>query len=121
MAATDHSPILGLEAAGTVMEVGSEVGSKFKAGDRVMALCNGGAYAEQVPAPVIMLRRLRLSCKKMVYTDALTHHATPQFLFSPQVVVDAGSVLHVPSSWKTYEAARLYGGHPHSLPDPSSK
>lgn len=43
-----HTRILGLEAAGTVMEFGSGVGSKFKAGDRVMALCNGGAYAEQV-------------------------------------------------------------------------
>ncbi|CAL5227926.1 g10973 [Coccomyxa viridis] len=43
-----HSPNLGLEAAGTVMEAGSDAASRSKAGERVMALCPGGAYAEQV-------------------------------------------------------------------------
>ncbi|CAK0736338.1 hypothetical protein CVIRNUC_000730 [Coccomyxa viridis] len=39
-----HSPILGVEAAGTITE-----GQRgWKAGDRVMALCSGGSYAEQV-------------------------------------------------------------------------
>jgi putative PIG3 family NAD(P)H quinone oxidoreductase len=37
--------VLGLEAAGTVMAVGNGV-SDFVAGDRVMALLNGGGYAE---------------------------------------------------------------------------
>lgn len=37
--------ILGVEAAGTVAAVGAQV-SKWKAGDRVMALLPGGGYAE---------------------------------------------------------------------------
>lgn len=44
------SPILGLEAAGTVCEVGEGV-AQWKVGDRVCALCNGGAYAEYVSVP----------------------------------------------------------------------
>jgi putative PIG3 family NAD(P)H quinone oxidoreductase len=41
------SPILGLECAGTVSEVGAGVGD-WKVGDRAMALLPGGGYAEQV-------------------------------------------------------------------------
>jgi len=41
------SEILGLECAGTVLEVGAGVG-RWKPGDRVMALLAGGGYAEQV-------------------------------------------------------------------------
>jgi NADPH2:quinone reductase len=44
------SPILGLEAAGEVVEVGSAVTS-YRPGDRVCALANGGAYAEYLVAP----------------------------------------------------------------------
>lgn len=44
------SEILGLECAGTVVEVGPEV-RDFRAGDRVMALLAGGGYAEEVVAP----------------------------------------------------------------------
>jgi len=40
------SPILGLECAGTVVGVGSEV-KGWKAGDRAMALLAGGGYAEK--------------------------------------------------------------------------
>lgn len=39
------SPVLGLEIAGTVAEVGSGV-SRWKTGDKVMALLAGGAYAQ---------------------------------------------------------------------------
>jgi NADPH2:quinone reductase len=39
-----HSETLGLEAAGEVVEVGEGV-IRYKAGDRVMALLNGGGYA----------------------------------------------------------------------------
>ncbi len=39
------SPIVGLEVAGQVVEVGSEV-RDFKIGDRLCALVNGGGYAE---------------------------------------------------------------------------
>jgi putative PIG3 family NAD(P)H quinone oxidoreductase len=41
------SPILGLECAGVVAEVGSEV-TGWRAGERAMALLAGGGYAEEV-------------------------------------------------------------------------
>jgi NADPH2:quinone reductase len=44
------SPVLGLEAAGTVAAVGADVVG-WAIGDKVTALCNGGAYAEYVTAP----------------------------------------------------------------------
>ncbi len=44
------SPILGLEAAGEVVARGSAV-TAISLGERVTALCNGGAYAEYVTAP----------------------------------------------------------------------
>lgn len=40
-----HSEIPGLEVAGTVAALGSEAG-RFAVGDKVMALVNGGGYAE---------------------------------------------------------------------------
>ncbi|HEY6484872.1 MAG TPA: NAD(P)H-quinone oxidoreductase [Candidatus Cybelea sp.] len=43
----DASPILGLEVAGSVASAGTSV-SRWKAGDRVCALTNGGGYAEFV-------------------------------------------------------------------------
>src|SRR5262249_31633423 len=58
------SPILGLECAGEVVEIGADVGG-WQTGDRAMALLTGGGYAEEV-------------------------------------VVDAGSAMHVPPvlSWE---------------------
>lgn len=44
-----HSPILGLEAAGEVVAVGSAV-TRWKVGDSVTALLNGGGYAEYAAA-----------------------------------------------------------------------
>jgi putative PIG3 family NAD(P)H quinone oxidoreductase len=44
------SPELGLEVAGSVVEVGSEV-TGIELGDRVVALCNGGGYAEFAAVP----------------------------------------------------------------------
>jgi putative PIG3 family NAD(P)H quinone oxidoreductase len=41
------SPLLGLECAGEVIEVGAEV-SGWSPGDRAMALLSGGGYAEEV-------------------------------------------------------------------------
>ena len=41
------SPILGLECAGVVSEVGSEV-TTWREGERAMALLAGGGYAEEV-------------------------------------------------------------------------
>jgi NADPH2:quinone reductase len=44
------SPILGLEVAGEVAVLG-EGASRFRIGDRVAALCNGGGYADYVAVP----------------------------------------------------------------------
>jgi NADPH2:quinone reductase len=44
------SPIIGLECAGEVVAVGAAV-TRYKPGDRVTALTNGGAYAEYCTAP----------------------------------------------------------------------
>lgn len=44
------SPIIGLECAGEVVETGAAV-TRYRAGDRVCALTNGGAYAEYCAAP----------------------------------------------------------------------
>ncbi len=44
------SPILGLEVAGTVVAAGNGV-EGVAVGDRVVALCNGGGYAEFVAVP----------------------------------------------------------------------
>lgn len=44
------SPILGLEASGTVLEVGADV-TAWRPGDRVTALLDGGGYAERVAVP----------------------------------------------------------------------
>lgn len=46
----DASPILGLEAAGVVVDIGADV-TGWAVGDQVCALCNGGAYAEYVAVP----------------------------------------------------------------------
>ena len=46
----DASPLPGLEVAGVVEKVGRGV-TKFKVGDPVVALCNGGGYAEYVSIP----------------------------------------------------------------------
>jgi putative PIG3 family NAD(P)H quinone oxidoreductase len=44
------SPILGLECAGEVVEVGRDV-TAWRAGERAMALLAGGGYAEEVVVP----------------------------------------------------------------------
>lgn len=43
-----ESPILGLEVAGIVEQVGEKVQERFRMGDRVCALLGGGGYAEYV-------------------------------------------------------------------------
>jgi NADPH2:quinone reductase len=44
------SPVIGLECAGEVVATGAAV-ARYKVGDRVCALTNGGAYAEYCAAP----------------------------------------------------------------------
>ena len=51
------NPLLGLEMAGTVMEVGQEV-TNFEIGDNVCALLDGGGYAQLVAVPQERLLKL---------------------------------------------------------------
>lgn len=51
------SPLLGLELAGEVVEIGAEV-SDFVIGDRVMAITGGGAYAEYARVDHAMALRI---------------------------------------------------------------
>jgi NADPH2:quinone reductase len=44
------SPVIGLEVAGEVAAIGAEV-ARYRPGDRVCALTNGGGYAEYCAAP----------------------------------------------------------------------
>jgi len=44
------SPILGLEVSGSITQLGADV-FNFSVGDRVVALCNGGGYAEYAAVP----------------------------------------------------------------------
>jgi NADPH:quinone reductase len=44
------SPVLGLEVSGTIAQIGAEV-EGYAPGDRVVALCNGGGYADYVAVP----------------------------------------------------------------------
>ena len=46
----DASPIIGLEVSGTVVALGEKV-ARYRIGDKVMALTNGGGYAEYVGVP----------------------------------------------------------------------
>lgn len=46
----DASPIIGLEVAGTVAAIG-ENAARYRVGDKVMALTNGGGYADYVAVP----------------------------------------------------------------------
>jgi putative PIG3 family NAD(P)H quinone oxidoreductase len=47
---TDASPVLGLEVAGEIVACGSSV-TRWRAGDKICALVNGGGYAEYAIAP----------------------------------------------------------------------
>lgn len=49
------SKIIGVEVAGTVSKIGANCSSKFKVGDRCLALLNGGGYAEYVAANECMV------------------------------------------------------------------
>jgi tumor protein p53-inducible protein 3 len=53
----DTTPILGLEMAGVISEVGADV-EGWSVGDRVMSLLGGGGYAERVAVDAGMLMRL---------------------------------------------------------------
>ena len=59
------SPVLGLECAGEVTEIGAGV-SGWRVGERAMALLAGGGYAEEVAVPAVCAMRVpeRLSLEQ---------------------------------------------------------
>lgn len=69
------SPILGLEAAGVVAEVGVAV-SGWQVGDRVCALLSGGGYAQWVASPADLLLPIPDS---MTFVEAA---ALPEVLYT---------------------------------------
>lgn len=91
---TGASEILGLEAAGIVSEVGKGV-TKFKKGDKVYTLLDGGGYAEYVVAPEGFIMPLP---KNLSFVEAagipevrLTH-CSPAV--AQHTILIAGNLLH---------------------------
>ncbi len=75
------NPILGLEVAGTIMAVGSDV-KGYEVGDNVCALVNGGGYAQQIAVDYRMLLKLP---EKLSFTKAAA---------IPEVFLTAYQALH---------------------------
>ena len=69
------SPLLGLEVAGVVVARGAQV-SRWQAGDRVVALANGGGYAEFCAVPEGQCLPWPSGC------DAVTAAALPETYFT---------------------------------------
>lgn len=91
------SEILGLECAGVVSEVGSEV-SGWSVGDRAMALLAGGGYAEEV---------IVHHGSAMHVPDALSDEEAGGF---PEVFLTAFSNLFLLARVREGESALLHGG-----------
>ena len=91
------SPLLGLECAGTVTEVGEGV-NRFRPGERVMALLSGGGYAEEVVAPE--------PCTMAVPTPFTDAEAAAV----PEVFLTAFLNLFLIAGLKRNETALVHGG-----------
>ncbi|THH41049.1 NAD(P)H-quinone oxidoreductase [Neolewinella litorea] len=91
------NPILGLEVAGTVMELGSEV-SGFEVGDNVCALVNGGGYAQQIAVDHRMLLKLP---EKLSFTKAAA---------IPEVFLTAYQALHWIARLQASETVLIHAG-----------
>jgi tumor protein p53-inducible protein 3 len=91
------SPILGMEMAGVVEQVGSRV-SGWKAGDRVCALLPGGGYAERVSIPQGMAIRI---------PDAFTYEEAAAI---PEVFLTAYLNLFVLGGLKPKQTVLIHAG-----------
>lgn len=91
------SPILGLECAGTVAEVGASV-TGWKPGDRVMALLPGGGYAEEAVVH---------AGSAMPVPDRLTDE---QAAAIPEVFLTAFLNLFILARVREGESALIHGG-----------
>lgn len=93
-----ESEILGLEAAGTIMTVGSDCTSSWKPGDRVMALLAGGGYAEYVAVPEDMLMRIPT---QMNFTTAAG---------IPEVWLTAYQLMHIAGELEKGDTVLIHAG-----------
>lgn len=93
------SPILGLECAGDVSELGAAV-REFRVGDRVMALLAGGGYAEEAVADHGSVIRV---------PDGMSYEEAGAF---PEAFLTAFSNLFLPGlgAIASAEAALVHGG-----------
>ncbi|HEX8617360.1 MAG TPA: NAD(P)H-quinone oxidoreductase, partial [Thermoanaerobaculia bacterium] len=91
------SPVLGLECAGVVAEVGENV-RNWRAGDRVMALLAGGGYAEEVVVHAGSAMRV---------PDVLSDEEAAAL---PEVFLTAFLNLFMLADVKRGESALIHGG-----------
>lgn len=89
--------VLGLEMAGTVMEVGEGV-TDFEIGDNVCALLNGGGYAQLAAVDAAMLFRLP---ENLSFTKAAA---------IPEVFMTAFQALHWIADLKAGETVLIHAG-----------
>jgi putative PIG3 family NAD(P)H quinone oxidoreductase len=92
-----ESPILGLEMAGTVMEVGPDV-EGFEPGDRVCALLGGGGYAQFASIPASLALRLP---GNMSFTRAAA---------VPEAFLTAFQALHLLAELQAGERVLIHAG-----------
>ena len=93
----DASPLLGLECAGEVAEVGAHVRG-WRVGERIMALLPGGGYAEEAVVH---------HGSAMHVPDALSNEEAGAF---PEVFLTAFSNLFMLGEIKSGGAALIHGG-----------
>ena len=91
------SPLLGLEVAGTVIEVGPEARG-FEVGDNVCALVNGGGYAQRIAVDYRMLLRLP---ERLSFTKAAA---------IPEAFITAFQALHWIGKIKAGETVLIHAG-----------
>ncbi len=93
----DASPILGLEIAGIVSEVGADV-TKWKVGDAICALTSGGGYAEYCTVPESQTLPLP---KDLSFTEAAS---------LPEVYFTVWGNLFMRTHLKSKERILIHGG-----------
>lgn len=91
------SEILGLEMAGTVIEVGADV-KNFEVGDNVCALLNGGGYAQQIAVDEDHCLRLP---ERLSFTKAAA---------VPEVFLTAFQALHWIARIESGETVLIHAG-----------
>ncbi|MBN3302940.1 quinone oxidoreductase PIG3 isoform X2 [Amia ocellicauda] len=92
------SELLGLEAAGELIELGSGCSGRWRPGDRVMALLSGGGYAEYVAAPQEHL------------LPVPSHFTFQQAAAIPEAWLTAFQLLHFVAAVKEGETVLVHAG-----------